>query len=81
MKKVDFSLKVNFDDDEFEEEGEAKRTNCSKQQRKQKSSTFPLVPNQTRRQWKDKFGTPSTPYTVCPNLDKIIKTAPSDKVT
>ena len=32
------------------------------------------VPNQTRRQWRDKYGAPSTSATACPNMDKVIKT-------
>ena len=33
------------------------------------------VPNQVRRQWRDKYGAPNTPATACPNMDmdKVIK--------
>lgn len=75
-EEVDFSLEVNFDD-EFEEETEAKGTKLFKATEKTEKFLAcyftTAVPNQTRRQWKDKFGAPSTPYTACPNLDKVIK--------
>lgn len=33
------------------------------------------VPNQTRRQWRDKYnGAPNTSATACPNMDKVVKT-------
>ena len=38
-----------------------------------------VLPNNTRRQLKDKFGAPNSPLTACPGLDKVMKSQVSSE--
>ena len=62
-------------DDEDREPAEANKSfKVAEKTEKFLSNAFSsVVPNTTRRQWRDKYGAPNTVATACPNMDKVIK--------
>lgn len=75
--EIDYAAEVTWEidpDDDFPEGKGAKLFKVTEKTEKFLSAHFTAaVPNQTRRQWRDKYGAPNTPTTACPNLDKVIK--------
>ena len=73
---MDYEAEVTWDvdDDDLTETKGVKLFKVGERTEKFLDSHFSgPVPNQTRHQWRDKYGAPSTTGTACPTMDKVIK--------
>ena len=72
---MDYEAEVTWDvdDDDLTETKGVKLFKVGERTEKFLDHFFGPLPNQTRRQWRDKYGAPSTAGTACPTIDKVLK--------